>query len=99
MTGASPHTDRRQFVPARVTLRGVKDARLRNPLTMATGLVNTVTDLVEGLTLAGKKRDGRRGEEGQLAQPPPLVPPDEEEEEEKFVVSGFGWLACSGTSL
>ena len=85
-TGASPQTERRQFVPSRVTLRGVKDARLRNPLTMATGLVNTVTDLVEGLTLAGKKREGRKGEEGgqQHSHPPPV--PDEEEEE-RFVVS------------
>jgi hypothetical protein len=51
---------------------------------MATGLVNTVTDLVEGLTLAGKKREGRRGEEGgqQHCHPPPV--PDEEEEE-RFV--------------
>ena len=86
-TGASPQTERRRFVPSRVTLREVKDARIRNPLTMATGLVNTVTDLVEGLTLTGKKREGRRGEEGgqQHCHPPPV--PDEEEEE-RFVVSG-----------
>ena len=86
-TGASPQTDRRQFVPPRVTLRGVKDARLRNPLTMATGFVNTVTDLVEGLTLSGKKRDGGGRPE---TRPPPAA---EEDEGETFVVSGSGWVA------
>ena len=47
--GASPETARKaNFVLERITLKQVKDGRLyRNPITLATGLVNTVTDLVD----------------------------------------------------
>ena len=46
--GASPDTARKaNFVPERITLKQVKESRLYNPITMATGLVNTVTDLVD----------------------------------------------------
>ena len=86
---------RRLFVPERVTLRGVKDARLRNPLTVATGLVNTVSDLVEGLTISGKKRERREeGAAAQEKQQEQQLPPTAEEEEETFVVS-----VKSGTPL
>lgn len=43
----SPPTARKDFVPRPYTLKNVRDARLyKNPLTLATGLFNTVTDLV-----------------------------------------------------
>ena len=89
-SGASPRSGRRLFVPERVTLRGVKDARLRNPLTVATGLVNTVSDLVEGLTISGKKRreEGAAAQEKQQQQQQQQLPPTAEEEE-TFVVSGI----------
>ena len=93
-SGASPRSGRRLFVPERVTLRGVKDARLRNPLTVATGLVNTVSDLVEGLTISGKKRERREeGAAAQEKQQEQQLPPTAEEEE-TFVVS-----VKSGTPL
>ena len=54
----SPETVRKMtFVPQRITLRQVKDSRLyRNPITMATGLVNTVTDLVDKRVHFGPKK-------------------------------------------
>ena len=47
--GASPDAARKaNFVPERITLKQVRDSRLYcNPITVATGLVNTVTDLVD----------------------------------------------------
>ena len=90
-TGTSPQMRRRAFVPERVTLRGVKDARLTNPLTVATGLVNTVAHLVEGLVIPGKKksteRDGRevKREEPEVSKGGQQQ--QELEEEEAFVVS------------
>ena len=47
--GASPDAARKaSFVPERITLKQVKDGRLyRNPITVATGIVNTVTELVD----------------------------------------------------
>ena len=100
---ASPRMGRRPFVPERVTLRGVKDARLTNPLTVATGLVNTVADLVEGLTLPNKKRNNTEkdgsGEEirGEAVADVKEVPvpreggrkQEHQEEEEDFVVSAL----------
>lgn len=88
--GTSPRTGRRLFVPERVKLRDVKDARLTNPLTVATGLVNTVADLVEGLTISGKKRgstekDGLEDVANKKEEVPRNQPTPEEEEE--FVVS------------
>ena len=86
-TGASPRSGRRSFVPERVTLREVKDARLRNPLTVATGLLNTVSDLVEGLNLSGKRRGGGADRDGR--KPESTVAEGEENQEgETFVVSG-----------
>ena len=88
--GTSPRTGRRLFVPERVKLRDVKDARLTNPLTVATGLMNTMADLVEGLTISGKKRDSTekdgRGDVANEGETPGNQHPPEEEEE--FVVSG-----------
>ena len=95
----SPRTGRRPFVPERVTLRGVKDSRIRNPLTVATGIVNTVSDLVEGLTLPGRKRGTTEKDAGKQDttaskeeatvindnQEQPQNSP--EEDEEMFVVS------------
>ena len=45
----SPPTGRKaEFVPSRITLKNVKDARMyHSPLAVATGLVNTVSDLVQ----------------------------------------------------
>lgn len=62
--GASPETARKaSFVPERITLKQVKDSRLyRNPITVATGLVNTVTDLVDKRVHFGPKK---------LAEAPP----------------------------
>ena len=56
--GASPDTARKaNFVPERITLQLVKDGRLyRNPLTVATGLVNTVSDLVDKRVHFGPKK-------------------------------------------
>ena len=89
--GTSPRMRRREFVPERVTLREVKDARLLNPLTVATGLVNTVAHLVEGLTIPGRRKpttesDGRevKREDSKATQG---QQEEEEEEEETFVVS------------
>ena len=46
--GASPDTAQKaNFVPERITLKQVKESRRYNPITVATGLVNTVTDLVD----------------------------------------------------
>ena len=43
----TPPTARREYVPQRVTLKNVRDARMyRRPFTVATGLVNTMSDLV-----------------------------------------------------
>ena len=42
----SPNTARRQFMPDRVTLQRVWSRRSTDPLRYATGLVNTVSDLV-----------------------------------------------------
>ena len=58
--GATPPTARREFVPQRVTIKNVQDARrlYKRPLTLATGLVNAMSDLVsEKVTFApsGKK--------------------------------------------
>ena len=55
MTGASPPVGgaspnavcKANFVPERITLKQVKESRCYNPITMATGLVNTITDLVD----------------------------------------------------
>ena len=55
--GASPDTARKaNFVPERITLKQVKDSRIYNPITMATGLVNTVTDLVDKRVHFGPKK-------------------------------------------
>ena len=54
--GASPDTARKaNFVPERITLKQVKESRLYNPITVATGLVNTVTDLVDKRVNFGPK--------------------------------------------
>ena len=45
------------FVPERITLKNVRDARIRNPLTLATGLVNSFSDLMqEHLHFGGSKK-------------------------------------------
>ena len=90
--GTSPRMGRRPFVPGRVTLREVKDGRLTNPLTVATGLVNTVTDLVEGLTLSGKKKettekDGGKQDEATTSNTDGDAVLKEQDEDEMFVVS------------
>ena len=96
--GTSPRAGRRGFVPEPVTLRGVKDARLINPLTVATGLVNTVAHLVEGLGFPGKRssREGEREVSGEGRKEEPMASDEgqgngeqqqTEEEEEAFVVS------------
>ena len=104
--GTSPRTGRRSFVPERVTLRDVKDARLTNPLTVATGLVNTVAHLVEGFTIRGKKKtttsaekDGGEAEEEEkkVNEGGREQQEEEQEEEEAFVVSVFvhvGLFTC-----
>ena len=104
--GTSPQTGRRSFVPERVTLRDVKDARLTNPLTVASGLVNTVTHLVEGLTIKGKKKatnsvekddGGEAKKEGAEVNKGGRQQQEEQEEEEAFVVSLFvlaGLFTC-----
>jgi hypothetical protein len=54
--GASPDTARKaNFVPERITLKQVKESRRYNPITVATGLVNTVTDLVDKRVNFGPK--------------------------------------------
>ena len=53
--GATHPTARHEFVPQRVTIKNVQDARrlYKRPLTLATGLVNAVSDLVsEKVTFA-----------------------------------------------
>ena len=100
--GTSPQIRRREFVPERVTLREVKDARLLNPLTVATGLVNTVAHLVEGLTMPGRKKPTAEsdGREVKREEPKPtqLQEEEEEEEEETFVVSE-SLLSCICTCM
>ena len=55
--GASPDTARKaSFVPERITLKQVKESRQYNPLTVATGLVNTVTDMVDKRVNFGPKK-------------------------------------------
>ena len=55
--GASPDTARKaNFVPERITLKQVKESRRYNPITVATGLVNTVTDLVDKSVNFGPKK-------------------------------------------
>ena len=56
--GASPDTARKaNFVPERITLKQIKDGRrYHNPITVATGLVNTVTDLVDRHIHFGPKK-------------------------------------------
>ena len=56
--GASPDTARKaNFVPERITLKQIKDGRrYRNPITVATGLVNTVTDLMDRRINFGPKK-------------------------------------------
>ena len=70
-----------------MTLREVKDARLRNPLTVATGLLNTVSDLVEGLNLSGKRRGEGTDKDGRKPEST-VAEGEEHQEEETFVVSG-----------
>ena len=46
----SPSAPRRassNFTPGRMTLKNVKDARILHPVTIATGLMNTLTDIVQ----------------------------------------------------
>ena len=55
--GASPDAARKaNFVPERITLKQVKESRCYNPTTVATGLVNTVTDLVDKRVNFGPKK-------------------------------------------
>ena len=66
----------------------MKDARLTNPLTVATGLLNTAFDYVEGFMFPGKKGGGGR----ETGQPAPVTEDgqhsseEEEEEEEAYVI-------------
>ena len=87
-SNTSPQMGRKEFVPKPITLSNVKAARLTNPLTVATGFVNTVTHLVEGLARPGKgeKSEGEHNsqqEPSNAKQQPSLV---EEEEDDAFVV-------------
>ena len=64
MTGASPPVGgassdaarKANFVPDRITLKQVKESRCYNPITMATGLVSTVTDLEDKRVNFGPKK-------------------------------------------
>ena len=71
----------------------MKDARLTNPLTVATGLLNTAFDFVEGFTFSGKKGGG--------GQPAPVTEDgqhsSEEEEEEEEEEEAYVVRACTCT--
>ena len=55
--GASPNAVcKANFVPERITLKQVKESRCYNPITMATGLVSTVTDLEDKRVNFGPKK-------------------------------------------
>ena len=70
------------FVPERVTLKNVRDAGIRNPLTVATGLVNSFSDLVEEhLRFGGSKKPQLQFEESVGEEE------GEKSEEEVFEVS------------
>ena len=56
----SPTTARRTgFVPERKTLRDVKAAGIRNPLTIASGFVNTVAGMMEERVWFGPRKTTR----------------------------------------
>lgn len=81
--GSSPPRGRKEFVPRRYTLQNVKDARLyTNPLALATGLVNTVSDLVsERVRIA---QSGKKGSDDVTTEP--QVGEEEDSDDEEFEV-------------
>ena len=88
-SGNSPPTGRREFVPRRYTLQNVKDARLyTNPLALATGLVNTVSDLVSDRVRIAKS--GNKGAEDVVTEPQVREQEDSDDEEfEVFLSNNF----------
>ncbi len=57
---ATPPTGRREFVPQRITLENLRGTRMyRRPLTFATGLVNTVSDILSQKVKISSSRDPR----------------------------------------
>ena len=86
-TAAPPHA----FVPDRLTLKRVKEGGLFHPLAVATGLVNTVADMVqEKVHVAPVKKPL-----------PPSTPPTAEEEhsEEEYEVSARAHTHVCDTGL
>ena len=83
-TQQTPPTVRREFVPQPMTLKTVKDCRMYyNPLNVATGFMNTVSNLVEERLRIGP---GKKQQQSESQQPAVGQLQEVESEDETFEV-------------